>query len=284
MRRRGRQRWLSLLLAAAVASAAAAAAAPAPAPAPEASGSGTNPADGERSGACRLQQPSRWCCSAAGRPGRRRRQPPARLPPLPRHPSLWRTSHPVLLHPSPPNPPHPRCAVAALLALRDSLTNLPPSWLASDDPCGGQPSCGGMLGTSDCAWTGIACRDGRVTEVALACLRARCYNLKGVLPGALAGASALQLIDLRGNSIGEPGAGCWVLQGWLGRPVAVVSGLLVRAGCQRCGCPAAGAVLAPAAAAAAGNAAGRRAASLPAHLPQRARCRRSWAPWGSCKC
>lgn len=67
-----------------------------------------------------------------------------------------------------------------------------------------------MLGTSECAWRGVACRDGRVVEVALACLRARCYNLQGTLPGALAGASALEVIDLRGNSIGERG-GCWML-------------------------------------------------------------------------
>lgn len=92
--------------------------------------------------------------------------------------------------------------VAALLALRSSLSNTPPNWAASDDPCGGQPNCEGMpLALNQCAWRGITCTNGRVTQIEVPCLRTMCYNLRGSLPASLANASALQLIDLRGNSI-----------------------------------------------------------------------------------
>ena len=63
------------------------------------------------------------------------------------------------------------------------------------------------LALNQCAWRGITCTNGRVTQIEVPCLRTMCYNLRGSLPASLANASALQLIDLRGNSIG----GCWQL-------------------------------------------------------------------------
>ncbi len=110
---------------------------------------------------------------------------------------------PTGLPPPTPNHSFARCAVAAMLALRGSLYNLPSSWQSTDDPCGGQPNCEGTpLALNQCAWRGITCSNGRVTQIELACLRAVCYNVKGSLPAALANASALQLVDFRGNSIG----------------------------------------------------------------------------------
>lgn len=85
--------------------------------------------------------------------------------------------------------------------------------MATDDPCGGQPNCEGMpLALNQCAWRGITCSNGRVTQIELPCLRTMCYNLRGQLPAALAGASALQLLDFRGNSIGGcSSCSCWGL-------------------------------------------------------------------------
>lgn len=108
-------------------------------------------------------------------------------------------------------------AVAALLALRASLSNLPASWSSTNDPCGGAPDCGQQ---SECAWRGVVCEGGRVTEVRLPCLRGRCYDLRGTLPGALAGATALKAIDFRGNSLGG-WVGEWVqgaMGGWVQAP------------------------------------------------------------------
>ena len=89
-----------------------------------------------------------------------------------------------------------------MLALRASLTRLPTSWYASDDPCGGLAQCGIA---HECGWAGVACRDSRVTDVTLPCMPGRCYNVGGVLPAALAGATALTTLDLRANLIGAPG-------------------------------------------------------------------------------
>lgn len=103
------------------------------------------------------------------------------------------------------SPPGTIAAVAALHALRASLTNVPDSWSAGDDPCGGQATCGGQYAGARCAWAGVACAGWRVTDIVLPCRSPfRCYNLGGTLPGALAGASELRSIVLQGNDIGAP--------------------------------------------------------------------------------
>lgn len=109
-------------------------------------------------------------------------------------------------------PAHQPCAhltpaaVAALHALRASLTNTPTSWFANEDPCGGQAKCGNSDPARPCAWAGISCNARRVTDIILPCSSPfRCYNLEGSLPGALAGARELRTIVLQGNNIGEHG-------------------------------------------------------------------------------
>ena len=53
----------------------------------------------------------------------------------------------------------------------------------------------------------MACNASRVAGVQLPCLVSRCFALGGSLPAGLAGATALQVIDLAGNQIGEFGCG-----------------------------------------------------------------------------
>lgn len=93
-------------------------------------------------------------------------------------------------------------AAAALQSLRASLTKLPRDWYDGDDPCG-SPACGPDLNTP-CAWTGLACNASRVVAVWLPCLRDYCFAVGGTLAPGLANATALEYIELAGNSIGVP--------------------------------------------------------------------------------
>ena len=49
----------------------------------------------------------------------------------------------------------------------------------------------------------MACNVSRVAGVQLPCLVSSCFALGGSLPAGLAGATALQVINLGGNQIGE---------------------------------------------------------------------------------
>lgn len=100
--------------------------------------------------------------------------------------------------------PLPRiiCAAAALRAQRAAFTNPPRTWLESEDPCGGVPQCGRQA-ESECAWAGVTCNGSRIVELRLPCLRGYCFSLEGQLAPGLGQATALTVIDLRGNSLGE---------------------------------------------------------------------------------
>lgn len=91
--------------------------------------------------------------------------------------------------------------VVALHSLRASLTRVPSDWEAFEDPCG-LPTCN-ITPPNACSWSGLSCRDSRVTAVFLPCLRdlGLCFGLGGSLPPGLAGATALELIELTGNAI-----------------------------------------------------------------------------------
>lgn len=108
-------------------------------------------------------------------------------------------------------------AVVALHSLRASLTRVPSDWEAFEDPCG-LPTCN-ITPPNACSWSGLSCRDSRVTAVFLPCLRdlGLCFGLGGSLSPGLAGATALELIELTGNAIGgsqlapKRKCGCWLL-------------------------------------------------------------------------
>lgn len=129
-------------------------------------------------------------------------------------------------------------------------------------------SCHCLLPPCSSAWKGIACSTWRVTEIRLPCLRGLCYDLGGTLAPGLAGASALEVIDLRANSIGG-------LQGLVGAQAVCLElrsrGRLGMWPCERRALP-------PFAKIAACTHSSRPLA--PAAL-QRARCRRSGGRWAA---
>ncbi|XP_058188474.1 leucine-rich repeat receptor protein kinase HPCA1-like isoform X2 [Rhododendron vialii] len=70
---------------------------------------------------------------------------------------------------------------AALEALKDAWTNIPPNW-GGPDPCGS-------------SWVGIQCNNSRITSIILPSM-----GLFGQLTGDIAQLSALQIVDLSYNS------------------------------------------------------------------------------------
>ncbi|KAL6964526.1 hypothetical protein U1Q18_035576 [Sarracenia purpurea var. burkii] len=71
--------------------------------------------------------------------------------------------------------------LAALMALKNTWTNTPPSWV-TPDPCGNK-------------WDGIQCSNSRVTAITLASM-----NLTGGLSGDIQQLSELQILDLSYNT------------------------------------------------------------------------------------
>ncbi|KAI8531944.1 hypothetical protein RHMOL_Rhmol11G0175100 [Rhododendron molle] len=69
------------------------------------------------------------------------------------------------------------CVVAALLALKDAWTNIPPNW-GGPDPCGS-------------SWVGIQCNNSRITSIILPSM-----GLSGKLTGDIAQLSELQMLAL----------------------------------------------------------------------------------------
>ncbi|KAM0991809.1 hypothetical protein ACFX2I_010125 [Malus domestica] len=70
---------------------------------------------------------------------------------------------------------------SALQSLKQTWSNVPPSWDKSSDPCGAQ-------------WEGVTCNDSRVTALGLSAI-----NVKGKIEGDIGGLSELRSLDLSFN-------------------------------------------------------------------------------------